>query len=260
MSGNYDRLYDQSREHFLTFDQGAMIDWFRLDHDDKSLYFHILGREARLERETGIITCGGETAGLDEACTAYDVLSRAAGKPALAGRWVSITDLGGNTASYHAEKLTSELSALEGRVEELREHCRSWGGQEQRQGDVSFILPLFRSFLFGMPPMFPGAAAMAFEFAAYALAAGLLYAVLRRRGLLGVYVSLIAAMIAGRLVWGAARWILAGLSGSAFTFKAFLAGAVLDAVPGIIMLLILIPLVLLALDRAKLAPFKEGKS
>ena len=65
---------------------------------------------------------------------------------------------------------------------------------------VGFIAPLLRSALFGMPTMFPAAVAMAFELAAYGAVAGLLYRVLpKRTGC--IYVALIAAMVAGRLVW-----------------------------------------------------------
>ena len=87
---------------------------------------------------------------------------------------------------------------------------------------VGFIAPLLRSALFGMPTMFPAAVAMAFELAAYGAVAGLLYRVLpKRTGC--IYVALIAAMVAGRLVWGAARYLLAGLEHSAFTPALFLA-------------------------------------
>ena len=60
------------------------------------------------------------------------------------------------------------------------------------------------------------------------------------------------AMIGGRLVWGAARYALAGLSGSAFPFSAFLAGAVTSAVPGIVLHIVLIPVLVLVMERAKL--------
>lgn len=40
---------------------------------------------------------------------------------------------------------------------------------------VGFVLPLFRSVTFGMPPLFPTATATAFELATYGLVAGLLY-------------------------------------------------------------------------------------
>jgi len=102
---------------------------------------------------------------------------------------------------------------------------------------LGFIAPLLRSVLFGMPPLYPIAISMAFELATYTLPM--------------MYAALATAMVAGRLVWGAVRFVLAGLSGSAFPFSAFLSGALLTAVPGIIAQLILIPLILTALQKAK---------
>ena len=114
-----------------------------------------------------------------------------------------------------------------------------------------FIAPLLRSALFGMPTMFPAAVAMAFELAAYGAVAGLLYRVLpKRTGC--IYVALIAAMVAGRLVWGAARYLLAGLEHSAFTPALFLAGAVTTALPGILLHIVLIPVLVMAMQKARL--------
>ena len=59
-------------------------------------------------------------------------------------------------------------------------------------------------------------------------------------------------MVAGRIVWGLVRLLLAGLTASSFTFSAFLSGALLTAVPGIVCHLIVVPLVVLALERAHL--------
>ena len=44
---------------------------------------------------------------------------------------------------------------------------------------------------------------------------------------------------------------MAGLTGSSFPFSAFLSGALLTAVPGIVAQLVLIPLILIALQKAK---------
>lgn len=115
---------------------------------------------------------------------------------------------------------------------------------------VGFAAPLLRSVLFGMPPMFPVALSMAFELATYGGVSGLLW----RKGqhsLPRMYAVLLAAMVAGRLVWGAVRFVLAGLTGGSFPFRAFLSGALLTAVPGILAQLILIPLILTALQKAK---------
>jgi predicted membrane protein len=122
---------------------------------------------------------------------------------------------------------------------------------------MAFVLPLLRSLIFGMPPLYPTALSMAFELATYAFVAGLLYGLAKKQNILTVYYSIIAAMIAGRLVWGAAQATFLGIGGKPFTFSAFLSGALLNAIPGIIIQLILIPAVLFALDRSGLVPFKR---
>ena len=116
---------------------------------------------------------------------------------------------------------------------------------------VGFIAPLLRSVIFGMPVMFPGAVAMAFELAVYGGLAGLLYALLPRKKW-SVYVALVAAMLAGRVVWGVVRLVLAGLSGTGFTWAMFLAGAVTTAIPGILIQLILIPTLVMLLEKTGL--------
>ena len=117
---------------------------------------------------------------------------------------------------------------------------------------VGFIAPLLRSVLFGMPALCPTGVAMALELAAYGGLAGLLYQKLPRKNA-AAYAVLLLSMIAGRLVWGAARLALSGLAGTAFTWAMFLAGAVTNAIPGIILQLILIPILVIAMDRAGLS-------
>ena len=116
---------------------------------------------------------------------------------------------------------------------------------------VGFIAPLLRSVLFGMPAFFPGACAMAFELATYGFVSGVLYKRLPDRTS-SIYIALIAAMICGRIVWGIARYVFAGLSGSSFPMSAFIAGAVTNAIPGIILHIVLVPIILIAMKRAKL--------
>ena len=117
---------------------------------------------------------------------------------------------------------------------------------------VGFIAPLLRSVLFGMPAMVPSAVAMAFELAVYGGMAGQLYHLLpRKKGI--AYAVLVVSMIAGRIAWGAVRVVLAGLSGSSFTWALFLAGAITNAIPGIILQLVLIPILVIAMERAGLS-------
>lgn len=117
---------------------------------------------------------------------------------------------------------------------------------------VGFIAPLLRSVIFGMPVMVPGAVAMAFELAVYGLVSGILYRLLPKKKW-SIYVTLIVAMLAGRVVWGIARLIIAGLSGNSFTWALFLAGAFTNAIPGIILHIVLIPVIVMVLERAGLS-------
>lgn len=111
---------------------------------------------------------------------------------------------------------------------------------------IGFIAPLLRFALFGMPPVLPSGIGMAFELATYGFVAGFLYNILPKKKI-NVYVSLIASMIMGRIVWGVARTLLFGLGGYAFGWAAFISGAFIEAIPGIIGQIILIPIIVISL-------------
>ncbi len=115
---------------------------------------------------------------------------------------------------------------------------------------VGFIAPLLRSLTLGMPPLFPTAICMALELAAYGVTAGLMHKLLPRKKPY-IYCSLLTAMAIGRLVWGAAMFVFVGLNGGAFTLAAFVAGAFTNAIPGIILQVILIPIIVMLLDNPK---------
>ena len=113
---------------------------------------------------------------------------------------------------------------------------------------VGLIAPVLRSITFGMPPMFPVAVCMSFELATYGAVSGLLYGKLPRKKS-SIYVALLSAMVAGRLVWGLARFLCTGLDVSAFGLSAFWSGAVATAIPGIIVQILLIPVLVMALEK-----------
>ena len=122
---------------------------------------------------------------------------------------------------------------------------------------VGFVLPLLRNLLFGMPPLFPTGISMAFELAAYGVICGVLFGRFKKQDVKALYLSLIGAMLGGRIVWGIAQAILLGLSGSSLTVGVFMAGAFLNAIPGILLQLILIPALMVALDRTGMIRFRR---
>lgn len=121
---------------------------------------------------------------------------------------------------------------------------------------VGFIAPLFRSLTLGMPPFFPTAVCMAFELAAYGAIAGLMHKILPRKKSY-IYISLLTAMIVGRLIWGVAMFVFMGLNGGSFTFAAFIAGAFTNAIPGIIVQIVLIPILIMVINNPKVLSFKD---
>ncbi len=122
---------------------------------------------------------------------------------------------------------------------------------------IGFIMPIMRSALFGMPLMYPNAIGMAFELAAYGFIIGFMFSHARWQCIKSLYRCLIAAMLGGRLVWGVVQCFLLGIGADGFGFQTFLAGAFINAIPGIIIQLILIPAIMLALDKTHLLPLKK---
>lgn len=114
-------------------------------------------------------------------------------------------------------------------------------------GLVGFIVPLMRSVIWGMPPIMT-AIGMAFELAAYGIVTGFLYKRLPKNKFL-LYAELVVAMILGRVVWGAVSILIYGIQGNAFSWQIFMGGALLNAIPGIILQIVLVPVLVMALQR-----------
>ena len=113
---------------------------------------------------------------------------------------------------------------------------------------VGISAPLLRHLLFGMPPLLT-AMAMSAELAGYGAVCGILYRKFPKN-LSGIYLSLIIAMIAGRILWGIAMVFITGIGSNGFSWSLFVAGALTNAIPGIILQLILIPILVSTLRKA----------
>ncbi|MBD5112479.1 MAG: ECF transporter S component [Ruminococcaceae bacterium] len=125
---------------------------------------------------------------------------------------------------------------------------------------VGFILPLLRSVICAAPAMFPMAVSMALELMTYGLVAGLLYGISRHQCIIALYRSMIAAMLGGRVIFGLAMLIFTGIQGNGYTWSAYFASVFLQAIPGIIIQLTLIPAIMLALHKTGLVTFKRHSS
>lgn len=113
---------------------------------------------------------------------------------------------------------------------------------------AGLVVPLLRSILFGMPKLMPMAVSMAFELAAYGFFAGFFYRrFCRKKG--GICLSLILSMLLGRVVWGVASFLLYRMVSESFGWQLFVAGAFVNAIPGILLQLVLIPLLVYQMRR-----------
>lgn len=113
---------------------------------------------------------------------------------------------------------------------------------------IGVLSPLIRSLTLGMPPLFPNSLCMSFELATYGLLAGLLYKYLPKNKL-SIYISLIIAMLIGRVVWGMIMFICFGFNINKFGIVSFWTSAFVNAGVGIILQIILVPIIVMAYEK-----------
>ena len=123
-------------------------------------------------------------------------------------------------------------------------------------GVCGIVGPLLSSLVTGMPPaaMLPS---MMVECCAYGFVTGMLMRhVHTKHAVADLYISLVSAMVVGRVVAGFAKaWIFTpGISPFAWVTTSLVTG-----IPGIVIQLILMPMVVLALTKAKLIPNRYPK-
>lgn len=113
---------------------------------------------------------------------------------------------------------------------------------------VGFTTPLLRFVLFSMPVM-PKALIMSFELATYGATSGILYQILQKSKF-RIYISLIGSMILGRIIWGFATFLTYHFGGTSFTLPMFISGCLLNAIPGITIQIVLLPILILFLEKS----------
>jgi thiamine transporter ThiT len=123
-------------------------------------------------------------------------------------------------------------------------------------GVCGLIGPLLSSLLTGMPPaaMLPS---MMVECAAYGAVTGLMMKFIRTGKLLpDLYISMLTAMALGRIVSGLAKALIFTPGTAPF---AWVTTSLVSGIPGIVIQLVLMPLVIFALTRARLIPVRYPK-
>lgn len=117
--------------------------------------------------------------------------------------------------------------------------------------------PVLSSIFTGMPPM-AYLPSMIVELAAYGFFSGLVMTVLHTGRLyVDLYVSLIAALLAGRILAGMAKALI--FSAGKYSLAAWATSYFITSLPGLIIQLALIPSIVFALQKANLIPARYVK-
>lgn len=121
---------------------------------------------------------------------------------------------------------------------------------------IGFLLPLTRSFIFGMPVFYPNAIAMSFEIAALGFFAGFFYVKKSKyKCIFELYKSIIASILISRMFYILMMLILMSFLQNKIAVVAIITRAFIACIPGVIIELTLIPIILLALQKTKIVYF-----
>lgn len=112
--------------------------------------------------------------------------------------------------------------------------------------------PLVSALITGMPPA-AGLPGMLVECAAYGALTGLMMQLVHTKKVYpDLYISLLVAMLGGRIISGIAKALI--FSAGSYSMTAWVTGSFVTSLPGIIVHLVLIPSIVYALMKAKLIP------
>jgi len=119
---------------------------------------------------------------------------------------------------------------------------------------AGLVTPLFSSMTMGMPVAGIAVYRMMVELSVYGLIGGLSMRYIRTgRMIIDLYIGLVAAMILGRVAAGVVQaFLLTG--GTTFNMALWVSGYITTSIPGIILQIIIIPSIVIGLERSGFVP------
>lgn len=120
--------------------------------------------------------------------------------------------------------------------------------------------PVVSHLLGGMPPLLM-LVRMIPELCVYGLVGGIAMKYIRTgRNTADIYISLAVAMVAGRIVGGIATAIFYTVTSGVYSIALWATSYFVESVPGIVAHLILVPVLVLTLQKARLVPARYTKT
>ena len=113
---------------------------------------------------------------------------------------------------------------------------------------IGLLTPIIRSLSLGMPPMFPTALSMSLELATYGFISGFIYNLLPKKKI-NIYISLVISMLVGRIIWGLTMMLFLKFDFNKFNLTTFWISGFVNAIPGIIIQIILIPILIMICEK-----------
>ena len=150
-SSNYETMKQAMAQKFSSYDTGAMIEKFQLQHDAAYLYLPVLGRAYRIDRRSGQVSWSDDgfltstEADYNAAMTLYDVLCCSQPDCRLAHTWVNVRSLArvqGGTLEKSSDFFQGAGRIFSGKAEALARSCQALQGKKLDQGDVAYQLDL----------------------------------------------------------------------------------------------------------------------
>ena len=124
---------------------------------------------------------------------------------------------------------------------------------------AGLITPVLSSMLTGMPAAGIVTYGMMVELSVYGAVAGFTMRIVRtKRTTVDLYVSLVAAMIAGRVATGIAQAFV--LFDGAYAIGLWITSYFTTSIPGIVLQMVFIPIIVVALEKARLIPTRYPKT
>ncbi len=139
----------QAKEHFLTYDQNALISKLKLPYDENYLYVSMLSQRYRICRRSGnmerAIGCDWTDANsFEEVMTLLDLVCDSRESRFLTGKWKNMTDFG---LMFHRNLLEHEVDPwaekFQSDPEGFRKACELLGGKPFSLGDIAYAIELF---------------------------------------------------------------------------------------------------------------------
>jgi len=140
---NYATQALQARQHFLTYDQPALIAKWNLRHDARYLYLELFRQPYRLCRTTGALEKragdGWQDSGYNEIMTVLDVLCDSREDRSITGRWTGMQNFG---LLFHRNLLEQEKDPFAEYIhrdpEGFAQKCLALGGEAIPGGDIGY--------------------------------------------------------------------------------------------------------------------------